>query len=251
MNILEYAGVGADEKPLDRIVTDGGFCSIFRSIGCIGDSLSSGEFESLGKDGAKGYHDYYEYSWGQFIARSAGCKVYNFSRGGMTAKEYVESFAEQNGFWETDKLCQAYIIALGVNDLLYKTDFDDRKDEFVKYYTEIVRRMKELQPRARFFLVTAPRENNEWDENRKKLRDVLEGIQKSFDKTYLIDLYTYAPVYDETFKNAFYMGHMTPTGYVMTAKMIESYIDYIIRKNPKDFKQVGFIGTDLYFGEDA
>lgn len=86
MDIYEYMYVGENEKPLDRIVTDGGFCAIFRSIACIGDSLSSGEFESRNADGTKGYHDCFEYSWGQFIGRSCGSKVYNFSRGGMTAK---------------------------------------------------------------------------------------------------------------------------------------------------------------------
>lgn len=40
---------------------------------------------------------------------------------------------------------------------------------------------------------------------------------------------------------------MTPTGYILSARMIESYIDYIVRKNPEDFSQVGFIGTDLYY----
>ena len=40
---------------------------------------------------------------------------------------------------------------------------------------------------------------------------------------------------------------MTPTGYILTARMIESYIDYIIRKNQKDFAEVGFIGTELSF----
>ncbi len=30
MNIYEYMNVGENEKPLDRIVTDGGFCAIFR-----------------------------------------------------------------------------------------------------------------------------------------------------------------------------------------------------------------------------
>ena len=44
----------------------------------------------------------------------------------------------------------------------------------------------------------------------------------------------------------FRLGHMTPTGYVLMARMVESYIDYIIRKNPEDFNQVGLIGTDLY-----
>ena len=41
----------------------------------------------------------YEYSWGQFIARTIGSKVYNFSRGGMTAKEYCEGFGEQKDLW--------------------------------------------------------------------------------------------------------------------------------------------------------
>ena len=76
MDIYEYMRVGENEKPLDRIVTDGGFCSIFRTIGCVGDSLASGEFESIDEDGKKHYHDFYEYSWGQFIARSTGSKVY-------------------------------------------------------------------------------------------------------------------------------------------------------------------------------
>ena len=118
MNILEFISIGQNEKPLDRMVTDGGFCGIFRTIGCIGDSLSSGEFESLNADGVKGYHDYYDYSWGQYIARSCGSTVYNFSRGGMTAEEFMTSYAEKCGAWSQEKVCQAYIIALGVNDII-------------------------------------------------------------------------------------------------------------------------------------
>ena len=36
-----------DEKPLDRLVSDGGFCGIFRTVACIGDSLASGDFETV------------------------------------------------------------------------------------------------------------------------------------------------------------------------------------------------------------
>ena len=36
-----------NEQPLDHLLPDGGFCGIFRKIGCIGDSLSSGEFEGI------------------------------------------------------------------------------------------------------------------------------------------------------------------------------------------------------------
>ena len=98
MDIYEYMSVAENEKPLDRIVTDGGFCAIFRTITCIGDSLSSGEFESIDPDGTKRYHDFYDYSWGQFIARSCGSKVYNCSQGGYDGEDVYGSLCGQQGF---------------------------------------------------------------------------------------------------------------------------------------------------------
>ena len=100
-------------KPLERLLPDGGWTSIFRTIGCVGDSLASGEFEGTDAQGSKTYHDVYEESWGQYMARIAGVRVYNFSRGGMTAKAYMESFADDRGFWNRDLACKAYIVALG------------------------------------------------------------------------------------------------------------------------------------------
>ncbi|MBO7519286.1 MAG: SGNH/GDSL hydrolase family protein, partial [Clostridia bacterium] len=81
MNIEELLNA-KDERPLDNIVFDGGYARVFRTRGCIGDSLSSGEYESFDENGKTGYHDYFEYSWGQYMARNAGIKVFNFSRGG-------------------------------------------------------------------------------------------------------------------------------------------------------------------------
>ena len=43
------------EKPFDNFFPNGGFTGIFRTIACIGDSLSSGEHESM-MDGKKGFH---------------------------------------------------------------------------------------------------------------------------------------------------------------------------------------------------
>ena len=39
---------------------------------------------------------------------------------------------------------------------------------------------------------------------------------------------------------------MNPMGYMLTAKIVMSYIDYIIRHNIEDFKQIGFIGTPFH-----
>lgn len=252
-----------DEKPLDNILSDGGFCGIFRRIACIGDSLSSGEFESMDDAGNKMYFDKYEYSWGQYIARATGSKVYNFSRGGMTSKEYVSGWADQAGFFDNDKLCQAYIIALGVNDLnnyaKEDSEFGDisdidlknpdntNKETFVGSYANIIQRLKQNQPKAKFFLMTLPREESDSESYaalKEKHRDVLFKLADIFDYTYVLDFFKYAPVYDEEFKEKCYLGgHLNPVGYIVTAKLVMSYIDYIIRHNTEDFKQVAFIGT--------
>ena len=158
-----------NEKPLDRIVDDGGFTSIFRTIGCIGDSLSSGEFESTDPEGkTKGYHDYFEYSWGTVYSARRRSQGLQFLARRMTAQEYWDSFAEKNSFWDEDKLCQAYIIALGVNDLygrkmelgsvgdIDRDDYNNNKPTFCGYYAKIIQRLKSMQPEARFFLMTMP-----------------------------------------------------------------------------------------------
>ena len=260
MNIEEFMA-NQNEKPLDRIVSDGGFTAIFRTICCVGDSLSSGEFESLNADGNHGYHDMYEYSWGQYLARMCGSRVYNFSRGGMSAKWYCETFADENDFWNPKYASQAYIIALGVNDIICQnqelgsvndvdfTDCKNNKKNFAGYYAEIIQRLKQIQPRAKFFLMTMADDG----ENDSRIKDkqahaaLLYDLAEKFDNTYVNDQLKNAPTYEEKFKENFYLlGHMNPMGYILTAKMVASYIDYIIRRNPEDFKEVGFIGTDLH-----
>lgn len=259
MKLQDYIHPSPEEKPLDLLSPDGGLCCIFRSIGCIGDSLSSGEFESESTDGTKGYHDYYEYSWGQFIARSTGAKVYNFSRGGMTASEYWNSFADEHDFWNPEMLCQAYIIALGVNDLIWQKqplgsledicleNYEKNAQTFAGFYGKIIQRLKKMQPHARFFLMTMPQEGDQLDEIREAHANLLREMAGFFDYTYVLDLFRYAPVYDEEFKRRYFLrGHMNPAGYALTARMTESYIDFIIRHHPEDFSQVGFIGTPYH-----
>lgn len=247
-----------NEKPLDRFPEGISNTAIFRSIAFVGDSLSSGEFESRGEDGSKGYHDYFEYSWGQYIARKNGLQAQSFSRGGMTAEEYVTSYADANRFWQPERACQAYVIALGVNDILNRdqeigsvSDIDDddytqNKPTFAGYYAQIIQRYKKIQPRAKFFLVTMPRSNKESDAKKREVRDLLCSLAEHFDNTYVIDLFEYGPVYDDEFDKRFMLyGHMNAMGYIFTANMVDAYIDYIIRKNPEDFIYVPYIGTDL------
>ena len=251
-----------NEKPLDRL-TEAGYSrmSIFRTIAFIGDSLSSGEFETVDENGNRNYHDMYEYSWGQYIARKNGLKAYNFSCGGMTAKKYIDSFAEMNGFWDTEKACQAYVIALGVNDIYIRdmeiggvedidaADYRNNKPTFVGYYAQIVSRYKEISPDAKFFFVTFTNTNTpQRDDKTFGMINALYALSEYFANSYVIDLYKYGPIHDDKFKEKFYLhGHLNPSGYILTAQIIDSYIDYIVRHNPQDFKNVGFIGTNIKF----
>ncbi len=258
MDIKDF--VNKNEKPLDNLVKDGGFCGIFRKIACIGDSLSSGEMESLDENGQVGWHDYFEYSWGQYIARDCGMEVLNFSRGGMTAKRYLDAYATETDAFAPEKKCQAYIIALGVNDIsgLGKdlgdiSDIDienpeNNKSTFVGDYAKIIQKYKALQPQARFFLMTIPDGGNRERKEAEDLhRELLYKIADLFDYTYVLDFRKYAPLHDSDFKKNFYLaGHLNAAGYMLTARMVESYIDYIIRNNMEDFAQVAFIGKGIH-----
>lgn len=249
-----------NEKPLENMVGAYSNTAIFRKIAFIGDSLSSGEFETVDENGNRCYHDLYEYSWGQFIARKNGLTAYNFSQGGMTAKWYIESFAEEKGLFDKEKACQAYVIALGVNDIynqnmkigtsedITATEFDGERP-FISYYAEIVRRYKEISPDAKFFFVTFPNEGDRFDKSKTQgMINALYALKEHFDNSYVINLYEHGPVYDDEFREKYFLhGHMNPMGYLFTAQLIDSYIDYIIRTNPTDFNNVGFIGTDIKY----
>ena len=247
-----------NEQPLDRFAEGISHTAIFRTIGFVGDSLSSGEFESRSAEGKADYHDYYEYSWGQYIARKNGLKAYNFSRGGMSAKWYMESYAEEQGFWDPEKACQAYVIALGVNDVINgrqtigstedicPTDYIQNAKSFAGYYAQIIQRLKLIQPKAKFFLVTMPRAGDDRDDDRRAVAELLHSFAEYFDNTYVIDLFRYAPIYDAQFKERFWLyGHLNASGYIFTANMIDAYIDYIVRHHPEDFRRVPYIGKDL------
>lgn len=251
-----------NEKPLDRLVDGYSNTAVFRKIAFIGDSLSSGEFETVDKDGNKNYYDFYEYSWGQHIARKNGLTAYSFSKGGMTAGWYIDSFADENGFWNKEKACQAYVIALGVNDVYNQgleiggiddidpDDYRNNKPTFVGNYSQIISRYKEISPDAKFFFVTFPNDTARGTDAEKThgVINALYDLAKHHSNSYVIDLYKYGPVYDEKFREKFYLhGHMNPSGYIFTAKLIDSYIDYIIRHNADDFRNIGFVTTDISY----
>lgn len=257
LHIDSFIHPDANEKPLDTLIPTGGLAAIFRRIGCVGDSLSSGELETRDQNGKTVYLDLYDHSWGQYIARMTGAKVYNFSRSGMSAKEYIETFADARNYWDPKLACDAYLIALGVNDLnglkqevgstadINLESPADSAKTFAGYLGQLVLRLRTIQPDAKFFYLTIPRKNP--GAETVSLRDAHANLMYEFadffQNSYVIDLRKYGPIYDEAFKQKFYGGeHLNTMGYYLTALMVASYMDYIIRHNPRDFRSVGLAG---------
>lgn len=248
-------------RPLETLVSGYSATSIFRTIGFIGDSLLSGEIELLEPDGSRSYHDFYEHSWGNYIARKNGQRACVFARGGMTAREYMQSFADEIGAWEKAKACQAYVIALGANDLganhqqavgtvcdIAPDDWRKNGESFLGYYAQIVARLKQdVQPDAKFFFVSMPRRNSDYDTLvAQPHREAMYALAAHFENCYVIDLYQYGPVYDAAFHEQYFLnGHLTTAGYLLTAQLIDSYIDWIVRANPNDFRYASLIGTGI------
>ncbi|HIT85399.1 MAG TPA: SGNH/GDSL hydrolase family protein [Candidatus Ornithomonoglobus intestinigallinarum] len=248
--------------PDNTIIPCGGMLGIFRNIGCVGDSLSSGEFE-FDNNGELGYWDCYEYSWGKMIERLTGVDVTNFSRGGMTAYSIYTEADEKNSVTESinrlfdkDNAKQAYIIALGVNDLHnidmecyggnvggagdIKEDYRENANTVIGWYGKIIARLKEISPHAKFFLLTIP-DNGKNEKNAEAFAKALRDTAKKLKNCYIVDLYKDAPCYCDDFRKAYFNGgHMNAMGYLFTAHYVMRYIDDIIRKNHDDFRYVQF-----------
>ena len=246
-----------NEKPLENIKEKCGFAGIFKEIGVVGDSLSSGEFESTDENGNISYHDFYEYSWPAILERITGSKYSNYSRGGMSFKEFYESRADKNNFWQKK---QAYIVSLGNNDLFV---FNQRvgsaedinvedplknKDTYFGYMGKVLSKLKSLEKDARIFLVSLQIDHTskEKDDLAYYVCEEMKKVVKLFSFTYLIDMTHYGPIYDEKARQKYAMGfHPNAMGYYIYALAIGNYIDYIIRTNIRDFFEVPFIGKNL------
>lgn len=251
------------EIPLEKLLPDSGFCGIFHTIGVVGDSLASGTFQTQDAEGNNQFAQMYDYSWCSIMAHATGSAVRNFARGGMSAKEFMESYAEENGCWEQARSCQAFIIALGVNDVRerlcpigslddLKEDYRDNADTFAGHYDAIIHRLHEIQPNAKIFVMTMHQRTDPTDRALfERHAEIVRGIAKRHENCYVMDFMKYAPVTDEAYREKFYLnGHLNPCGYVFSAKLIMSYMDYIIRHNIQDFTYVSFIGKEGLLEKD-
>ena len=253
--LLLIISAKAQENPIATISQQPGWCTLIHRWGFIGDSLCSGEHEYCRADGSKVWDDIYEYSWGQrMVAAIGGAVGYNFSQGGETAKGWIDHFWDYPMNRNADiraksHLCQAYVVALGVNDKLKFEPGDAHKDinlkdytknaeTFAGYYGGIIQRVKELQPEARFFVVTLPNLYGS-----KEISAQIRSMADIFDKVYVLDLEKHAPDFTtpEFRERYMLMGHLNAAGYQYLAWMFMTYINWIIEQDLPAFADIALM----------
>lgn len=226
------------------------------TVGVIGDSLASGESAS-NDGGSTVYHDLYPFSWGQCMARESGNTYYNFSKGGLTSKtwmtnaDYGYALASQ-----PDKLCDAYIIGLGVNDNIVGmtvgtsadinlSDPDANADTFYGNYGKIIQKMRILAPKAPIFVITQPTIINAYTAAIKAMATIFENV-------FVIDMYKYAIDFSDVnglLARCQRSGHYNAIGYKIISKYISRELNNVMLDNFDDFMQIEFINTDWAWTE--
>nr|DAF76744.1 MAG TPA: hydrolase [Caudoviricetes sp.] len=251
--------VNSDKKtdntnPLEEIKTDG-YASIFKKIGIIGDSLSSGAQDITAGSTAK---DMQEYSWATFMEKAIGCETVRLCKGGLQLQNWHSTF-ESKAREDANK-CTAYIIMLGHNDTSIdtgeKTDIDVsnplNSSTTTQYglYGKLIGTIKDIEPNAKIFCVTYPIYYVE----RYRTNNIARDCATLFDNCYCIDLYKYDK-YTKLSANTdmgtpnpmFAKVHGTVLGYKDWSDEIITYIDYIVRNNMEEFINVGYIGTGVSY----
>lgn len=235
-----------------EILRSPSFVGIIHKWGFIGDSLSSGE-QAVRKDGTSTLErfDLYDYSWGQRLCKLNSVEGFNFSVGGQTAKGWCSGVGDRTweGAQQQENWKEAYCIALGVNDNsasypkgdvdtdIDLSDYNNNADTFAGWYAGIIQRLRSVNPKCRIFCITIPYNNQQGylDNN-----DIIRAIVPKFSRCYLVDLANYHWTPDGLGLN----DHLSPAGYQWAAFEINTYIDWIIRNNMDDFKDIAWVGTE-------
>lgn len=229
--------------------------SSFIKVGVIGDSLASGE-SIANNGGTKQYIDNYDYSWGQFMARNHGMKCINFSKGGATTRSWLRT----DNDWGLSKLlnddnkCNAYIIGLGINDPsipnylgsindINLNDFTQNEDTFYGNYAKIIGYIKQVQPKAKIFMLTMPPDYGDYLTAIRNIANLYEN------DVYLIDLNK--DYYDE-YTTGFIInnkrnGHYNAIAYNYMGELLYKALTNYMIKNSDKFNQIEFIGTDYSY----
>lgn len=197
--------------------------SLFQNIGIIGDSYASGELYANNN-----YTDHYEISWGQILARKNGVKAVNFSKGGLTTRDWL---ADDHGLslLNSSDPQDLYIIVLGINDyqklgnsyLGTENDVNTQANTFYGNYGKIITAIRAKAPQAKIVLSTMSYDEQGTAHNYNEAIKILAQhfglpvIEQNNDALFTSDLYL----------NHMVGGHPTAPVYAAMANAFKRLIE--------------------------
>ena len=209
---------------------------MFRNIGIVGDSLSSGEIAYSDESGNH-YVDRFDSSWLSIIGRNNGVNVSHYSQGGMTTKAWLENAGNKKTSLLADDSKNAYFVALGTNDIyesypLGNVSDTSSTDSFVGYLKNIIDVVHTKSPNAVVFLVSTY--NN--SDNGIRYSNMISEIADLYEYCFFVDFVNHTDIYTSTGGVWSNLGHFTSLGYVKVAKIIEKLLNKIVDVNKNYFK---------------
>ena len=215
------------KEKLDTI-NDINYIGLFHRIGGIGDSLMSGEIAYYDETEGKGkYIDRYESSWLSNICRRNGLEKVHYSQGGMTVKAWLNG--NQKTTFEADKVCNAYFIALGTNDLSQDYPIGNIND--VSGTNSFIDVVKAHAPNCCIFLMSLYNTGNQ-----NAYSSIISQIANLYDNCYYVDFINNTEIYTTTGGEYSNYGHFTTLGYMIVSYTIEHLVNKIVKENLNDFK---------------
>ena len=236
---------------------------LFPKIACIGSSLASGEivsdpqkapgilFGSMGKEKMinelPACVDRHESSWCSLICRRIGAKAKHWSRGGITARYWLEHY---NYLMQTDpEVYPCYFIYLGGNDFYAGYQIGTPKDDlksntFSGYYNEVINCIKAKNPHAVILclsMFTNSDYKNKNNNTQKDFSNAVKAITEVQDLCYYID---FAGTSENVLEKSKYIngGHYSSPGYLVVSYEIEALANKVLLENIHDLDDI-----TLYF----
>ena len=203
----------------------------FPKMAVIGDSLSSG---ALYYNGA--YNNRYGDSWLSFIAQHSGSKRNHYSVGGLTAKSWLDNYADK---LLSDPNADIYYIALGTNDAwqepypMGSAEDAAGTNTFAGWYKRIIETVRGKAPNAAIICISLYKNNPTWN-------SLINQIADLYSNTYYIDFAGNSDIDTDTGGIYSAGSHFTTIGYKYVANVILKQLNSIISKNIANFAFYGY-----------
>lgn len=229
---------------------NGSEITMFNKGICIGDSLTIGTM-NYKEDGITKYINIEKYSYPTQLHKMTNIEISNLGIGGYTSWQWYNYYAESDlsGY-------DFAIIQLGVNDTgknmtaygkAWSTQEDSgNQNNSYNGFSNIINKLKNENTNIKIYVSTIIPAMSYASEDYiafcQSLRNFIASLNDA--NVILLDMQVYGNTKNE---DAYNCGHLSAYGYWRLALDYKGIISYHIHKNPEQYKQVQFIGTDYIY----